>query len=289
MLNKFFKKPLELIIGEQTLQFNSVSDVAFCLEGRTSISSTKLSELFKLSTEELDTQAKKLAEVNKSLFTVLNRIVDEPETIDRSMRELDPNIFSQDQNWREIISALNKQEVEINSIRMTVIMKYMKYLSALEDTIKYISSERQQSKGVPVDDGNKLSDFEATWSLSQLREEVGKATQPESEHEFKRLPKDQKVTVKLPPGLRMDARLASYPCQLAATDDNVQFIDDTGVTILSKGRNIVGRSTKSTVKIDAAQKHVSRSHLQILVSDDHVLQLTDLSSEGTFITSDFLK
>ena len=286
MLDKFFKKPLELKIGDQTLRFNSVTDVAFCLEGRTSISSSKLSELFKLSTEELETQAEKLAEVNKSLFTILNRIVDEPDNIDRSMRELDPQIFSQDQNWRDIIQALNKEQDEINSIRMTVIMKYMKYLSALEVTIGYICEGRKSSNGTPAKEDNKLSDFETTWSLQQLRSVTGAQAQPE--HEFKRLPKDQQVTVKLPPGGRMDARLASYPCQLAATNENVQFIDDTGATILNKGQNIVGRSVKSTVKIDATQKHVSRTHLQILVSDDHVLLLTDLSSEGTFITSDFL-
>jgi len=281
MLNKFFNKPLELKIGDQTLQFNSVSDIAFCMEGRTSVSSAKLSELFKLSTEQLESQAKTLAEINKTLFTILNRVVDDPDNIDRSMRELDPQIFSQDQSWRDIVQALNKEQHEINSIRMTVIMKYMKYLSSLEDTIGYICSERKQSGALIDDNEKKLSDFDATWTLNQLRNEIESESQ--SEHEFKRLPKGKEVPVKLPPGKRLNVRLASYKCQLVATDDNVQFINDTGVTILSKGRNIVGRSTKSTVKIDAAQKEVSRTHLHILICDDNTLQLTDLSSEGTFI------
>ena len=69
----------------------------------------------------------------------------------------------------------------------------------------------------------------------------------------------------------------------------MQFIDNTNATILCKGRNIVGRGSKSTVKIDVAQKKVSRSHLQILICDDHTLLLTDLSSAGTFITTEFLK
>jgi FHA domain-containing protein len=287
MLNKLFKKPLELKIGDQTLQFNSVSDIAFCLEGRTSISSAKLSELFKLSKEELETQAQKLADLNKTMFTILNSIVDEPDNIDRSMRELDTQMFSQDQNWRDIIQSLNKEQGEINTIRVTVIMKYMKYLSALEDTIGYIRSERKKFEGaVASDNENKLNDFEETWSLSQLREEVKQSAQ--AEHDFKRIPKDQTVSVMLPPGKRLDVRLASYPCQLVATDGNVQFINDSGATILNKGSNVVGRSTKSTVKIDAAQKHVSRSHLVIQLSDGNALQLTDHSSEGTFIASDMI-
>ncbi len=38
------------------------------------------------------------------------------------MRELDTQMFSQDQNWRDIIQSLNKEQSEINAIRVTVIM-----------------------------------------------------------------------------------------------------------------------------------------------------------------------
>jgi hypothetical protein len=258
------------------------------MEGRTAVSSAKLSELFKLSTNQLETQAKTIVGINKSLFSILSRAVEEPDSIERSMRELDLAIFSQDQSWRDIIQALNEGNEEFNSIRMTVLTKYMKYLSSLEDTIGYIFSERKQSNGALVDDDEReMRDFGATWTPDQIRSESGVDSQ--TEDEFKRLPKDKEVSVKLPPGGRLDVRLASYKCQLVATDDNVQFIDNTGVTILNKGRNIVGRSAKSTVKVDATQKDVSRTHLHILISDDHTLHLTDLSSEGTFITTEFLK
>ena len=203
------------------------------------------------------------------------------------MRELDPQIFSQDHSWRDIIQALNEGKEEFNSIRMTVLMKYTKYLSSLEDTIGYICSERKQLIGALVDDDEKeMREFGATWAPDQFRSESGVGSQ--TEDEFKRLPKGKKVLVKLPPGGRLDVRLALYKCQLVATDDNVQFIDNTGVTILSKGRNIVGRGAKSTVKVDAPQKGVSRTHLHIFISDDHTLQLTDFSLDGTFITTEFL-
>jgi len=288
MLDKLFKKPLELKIGDQTLQFSSVTDVAFCLEGRTSISSAKLAELFALSAEELDTQAQKLTDLNKTMFKILNSVVDEPEKIDRSMRELDTQMFSQDQNWRDIIQSLNKEQGDIDTIRVTVIMKYMKYLSAVEDTIGYIRAGMKQNE-VAVANGNvnKPNEFEETWSLGHLREEVKSTT--EAETEFKRLPKDTAVSVTLPPGAKMAVRLASYPGQLVATNDKLQYVDDSGTTVLNKGANMVGRSVKSTVKIDAAQKHVSRTHLSILISDGNALQLTDHSSEGTFISSAFIK
>lgn len=290
MLDKLFKKPLELKIGDQTLQFSSVTDVAFCLEGRTSISSAKLTELFALSAEELETQAEKLAGLNKTMFKILNTVVDEPENIDRSMRELDTQMFSQDQNWRDIIQSLNKEQGDIDAIRVTVIMKYMKYLTAVEDTIGYIRAGIKQSEGAVENgngDANKRNEFEETWSLGHLSEEVKSANQAETE--FKRLPKDTAVSVTLPPGEKMAVRLASYPGQLVATNDKVQYVDDSGTTVLNKGANMVGRSVKSTVKIDAAQKHVSRTHFSILISDGNALQLTDHSSEGTFISSAYIK
>ena len=282
MPNKLFIQPLELKIDEQTLRFNSASDIAFSMEGRTAVSSAKLSELFKLSTEQLEEQAKTIAGTKKALISILSRVAEEPDSIDRSLRELDPLIFSQDRNWRQIIQALKEGDEEFNPVRTTVLTKYVKYLYSLEDTIGNICSDRKQSIGAPDDDNE-----DATWMPDQIRSESGGDSQ--TNDEFKRMPYDKEVSVKLPPGERLDVRLASYKCHIIVTNGNVQFIDNTRATILSKGRNIVGRDSKSTVKIDVAQKNVSRTHLQILIGDDQTLLLTDLSSAGTFITTEFLK
>jgi hypothetical protein len=288
VFNKFFIKPLEFKIGEQTLRFNSASDFAFSMDGRTAVSSTKLSELFKLSTEQLETQAETITKINISLYSILTRAVEEPDSINRLLRELDPLTFSQDHSWRDIIHALNENNEEFNSIRTTVLTKYTKYLTSLEDTIGYICSDRKQSIGAQVDDDEKEKrKFGATWTPDQIRSELEVDSQ--TEDEFKRLPKDKKVSVKLLPGERLDIRLASHKCQLVATDDYVQFIDNTGGTTLSKGRNIVGRGAECTVKVDDIQKRVSRTHLHILINDNHTLQLIDHSSAGTSITSEFLK
>ena len=282
MPNNLFIQPLELKIGEQTLRFNSATDIAFSMEGRTAVSSEKLSELLKLSTDQLETQEKAIAGTKKSLISILSRVAEEPDSIDRSIRELDPLIFSQDRNWRHIIQALNKGNEEFNPIRTTVLTKYVKYLYSLEDSIGNICSDRKQSVGAPVDDNEDV-----TWMPDKIRNESRVDSQ--TNDEFKRMPYEKEVSVKLPPGERLNIRLASYKCHIIAKDGNMQFIDNANATILCKGRNIVGRGSKSTVKIDVAQKKVSRSHLQILICDDHTLLLTDLSSAGTFITTEFLK
>ncbi len=284
MLNKIFNKPLELKIGDQTLQFNSVAEIVFCLEGRTSVSSTKLAELLKMPIDQLEEQQKKIEEINKSLLTMLNEIIDKPDNIDRSMRELDTQIFSQDHGWREIIQALNKVEGGINDIRTAVLTKYMKYLSTAEDTVKHICEEKKRYARDLVKDVPE--DLDATWAISQLRKDAKKEIP--TDDNFKQLPKNQKVSVNLSPGEKIDIRLASYPCQLAAMNDSINFIDNNGTTSLMKGQNTIGRSVKCSVQIDPNQRHVSRRHLHVLVTDGHILQLTDTSSEGTFINSDFI-
>ena len=289
MPNNLFTQPLELKIGEHRLRFNSVDDIAFSMEGRTAISSEKLSELFKLSIDQLDAQAKTTSRIKKSLFSIISRTAEEPESIERSIRELDLQIISQDRNWRDIIQALNEGDEEYNTIRTTVLTKYVKYLYSLEDAISYICTERKKSNETKIDENEKEAhESEATLVPDHVFSES--AVNSHIDVDFKRLPYDKELSIKLPPGERMDVRLASYKCQLVATDEDVQFIDNTGTKkTLIKGINIVGRGSKCTVKVDGTQKEISRIHLQIFISDDYTLQLTDTSLAGTFINAKFLK
>ena len=142
MFKNLFTKPLQLKIGDQVLQFNSDSDFAFIMEGRTAVSSEKLTQLFKLSIEELEKQTKMITKTKESLFSIISDAAGDPDSIERSIRELDSMVFSQDHSWRDIIKALNEGDEELNSLRMTVLSKYIKYLSSLESTIDNIYQEK---------------------------------------------------------------------------------------------------------------------------------------------------
>ena len=285
MLDNIFNKPLELKIGDQSLAFTSTAEIAFCLEGRTSVSAKKLAELIKMPINELKQQKEDVNKVNKSLIKVLNNIVDKPDSIKRSMGELDTQMFSQDQSWREIFQAMNNISEEMNDVRVTVITKYLKYLSTVEDTLQYILEEKERYAGELVGEGEQPLDFGATWAVSQLRNDI----KPDisNNDEFKLLPRNKKVLVQLTPGKKIDMRLSSYPCQIIAMNDSISFIDNAGARSLKKGQNTIGRSEKCSLKVDPTQKHVSRRHLHVLVTDNNKLQLTDTSSEGTYINTDF--
>lgn len=286
MLDNLFNKPLELKVSDQTLSFNSTAEISFSLEGRTSVSAKKLSEYLKLPINELKEQREEVIKANKSLIKLLNEAVDKPDNIKRSLQELDTQMFSQDQSWRDIFQSINSISDDMNNVRVVVITKYMKYLSTVEETVQYILDEKERIAGNLVAEPQEQPlDFGATWAVSQLRNDI----KPDilENGEFKLLPRNKKVVVNLTPGKKIDIRLSSYPCQIIAMNDSISFIDNSGARSLNKGQNTIGRSEKCSLKIDPTQKHVSRRHLHVLVADNNKLQLTDTSSEGTYINTEF--
>ena len=135
MLNKFFSKPIELTIGEQDLKFNSLADFEFSLAGRTSVPSKKITGMVKFSLDELKKEARTIKEIEKRFVSILSKSIEEPESIDRALREMDPQIFSQDHCWRTIISALHDGDEELNEFRRVALVKYMQYLSSRQEII----------------------------------------------------------------------------------------------------------------------------------------------------------
>jgi len=285
MLKKLFSRPLKLNIGDNILQISSADDFAFIIGGRTAVSTAKLSELFKQTRKQLEEQAEKISKVKRSLDKIIVNTAEDPDSINRSLRELEPTIFSQDHSWREIIKALNEGEEELNALRNIAVANYMKYLSSLEETIGHICHEKESSEK-HSSAGEKKINLGATWASSGVLDEPEISTT--GEDRLKRLPKEKVVRVKLQNGGYMEVRLATYECRLVAKDNTVQFIDHAGKTTLDKGRHIIGRSSKSSIKIDPSQKYVSREHLQIVVRDELLLELTDLSSVGTYISDEYL-
>ena len=76
-----FSQVLELKINEQKLLFYSASELGFSMEGRTAVSSAKLSELFKLSQQELLSLEETVGKTKAALMAILSRAAEDPEGI----------------------------------------------------------------------------------------------------------------------------------------------------------------------------------------------------------------
>lgn len=282
MLNKFFSKPVELNIGDQTMRFCSIPDFEFCLGGRTSVPSKKITELVKQSTKKLKNEAITIKDIEKRFVSILSRSIENPDSINQALRELDPSIFSQDHSWRSIIAALNDGGDELNPFRRVALVKYMQYLAARQEIIKYLYSEKQNmANGAKADEAAEGQDkLSGTLVLeSTLFEPIKDG----KDDEFERMPKGEVISIKLAPGKDINIRLSKHRCKISGKN-GIVFIDQAGKQHpLSKGRNVVGRDSTSNVKIDSSLRDVSRLHLLIENVGDNTLRLTDMSSHGTFM------
>lgn len=298
MLNKFFSKPLELQVGEHSLKFSSVADFEFAVAGRISVPSKKITELVKFSPDQLQKEARTIKEIEKKFVGILSKSIEDTNSINRAIRELDPLIFSQDHSWRDIISALNEGEDEFNSFRRVALVKYMQYLSSRQEIIKYLYSEKKRMMNEPVTDALKEvtssheDEFRETLMLENTIFEPVASSERNSSNadaDFQRMPKGEAVTITLSPDAEMNVMLSKHKCSLRAKD-GIQFTDHTGKSYtLAKGRNIIGRDTISTVILDPSLRDISRLHLVIENIDNSSLQLTDLSSHGSFIPIKFMQ
>ncbi len=290
MLDKFFSKPVELVIGDQTLHFHTLVDFEFALNGRTSVPASKISDLVKFTMKELKKEAHTIKEVEKRFVGILSKSIEDPEGIGRALRELDPIIFSNDHGWREVINALNNSDDDINEFRRLAIVKYMQYLSSRQEIIKYLYSEKNKISPEPVQDDSSDQEMMKTTVIldsTVIGMPVGKGD--DGEDGMARMPKGEAVTINLMPGKEIDIILSKHQCKLKG-GDQIEFIDQNGGKhVLQEGRNVVGRDAVSTIHMEQGLRDVSRLHLVIEKHGANQVSLTDLSSHGTYIPIKYIK
>lgn len=291
MLNKFFAKPVEITVGEQLLKFSSLADFEFGLAGRTSVPSKKITGMVKFSIEELKKEAKTIKEIEKQFVSMLSKSIEDPESINRALREMDAQIFSQDHGWRSIIAALHSGDEELNEFRRVALVKYMQYLSSRQEIIKYLYSEKKKHvKSTASSSSSEAgTDFKDTLVLENtVFEPIGGS---ENSAEMEKMPKGENVTIKMKPGRKIDVLISKHPCKIVYEDDSSsKFIDEAGRSYtLKPGKNMIGRDSKSDIMLDPNLRDVSRTHLVIEADDTNTLYLTDLSAHGTYLPVKYLE
>lgn len=288
MLNKIFSSrplpALELCVAEQTVHFLSIADFEFALGGRIAVPSGKIQRLVQCSMQELRAEARTIKEVEKRFVDILSRSIEDPKSINRSLREMDPLIFSQDHNWREIISSLNEMGDEFDAYRRVALVKYMQYLAARQDIIKHLYSEKKR-----YSTSNSDKESEGELKDTVILDGTLVAAPSDENDDYERLPKGESIRIFLADGQEMEVLLSRHKCKVH-NQDGFEFQDDKGrMHKLGSGRTIIGRDALSNIVLDPTWRDVSRKHLVIEVHDKNQLLFTDMSSHGTYINSEYLE
>ena len=276
MLTNILSKPVEVVIGEQTLKFNSLSDFEFSLAGRTSMPTEKLKKVVKLPLGDLKKEYKKIKVIEKELVSILSESMSQPGSINRALREIDLKIFSQDHSWRAIISALHTGNEELNDFRHIGIAKYLQYLSSIQELLQELYSEKKKEILASTPSGASNINHQ---NLKQKPKSV----------EMERLSKGENIAVHVNAGEQIDLLLSNHKCMIVGGEKNIKFVDESGNFYdLKNGKNIIGRGSSSDIVMSEKLRDISRMHMVIEEADTNTLYLTDLSSHGTYIPAKYL-
>lgn len=288
MLNRIFSRPaaaLDLHVAGQDLSFTGIDEFDFALSGRTAVPAAKIQRLIQCSSQELRAEARTIKDIEKHFVDILSRSIEDPTTLNDSLRELDPLIFSQDHHWREIVMAVNECGDEYNAYRRVALVKYMQYLAARQDIIKYLYSEkkRQQNRGGDSElAGERLKDT-LILEAGDPSASDPTAAGANGDATYERLPKGESLTVRLAPGESVDILLSRHRCRLS-NHDGLEFTDDRGRNhALSGKRTLVGRDADCAIVLDPTWRDVSRRHLLIETINQGAIRFTDMSAHGTYI------
>ena len=291
MLYKTLSQPVELQIKKQSIRFNSIEEFEFALNGRTSIPAKKISEIVYLSVEQIKDEDITIKNVESYFVSIIADSMQNPTSIDRALQETEPLVFSQDHGWRDIIAALNKRDEPLLEFKHLAIVKYLQYLTARQDLINYMYSEKTKLPSATITDSltiesdiytDTATDLNSS-ALNMVRAFHGQKLNKNME----RLPKGEKKIVRLEPDKHIDMAISKYKCKLI-NKGMIYFVDqDNNEFPLNTGKNIIGRDTICNIMLDKFLRDISRVHLVIVKKDNNLLELTDLSSHGTFIPSEY--
>ncbi len=276
MLTNILSKPIEFAIGEHTYKFSSLADFEFSLAGRTSLPIEKFKRIMKLSLGELKKEYKKIKVVEKELVSMLSVSISQPGSIDRSLREIDINVFSQDHGWRTVISALHNGNSELNDFRHIAVVKYLQYLSSIQEVLKEFYGEKKKEILKSSPSRSKSTKDQNSKDLS-------------IQHEMERLSKGENVAIHVNEGDEIALLLSNHRCSIIGEESSIKFVDESGRHYqLKDGKNIIGRGSNSDIVMSKNLRDISRMHVVIEGSERNMLYLTDLSSHGTFVPAKYV-
>ena len=290
MFRRTSPRALTLEVEDQVLTFPTLGEFQFALASRTEVTTAKISSLVRVSDEALDDEAQAIKKVEKHLVEMMTANVEDQDALAHALQGLDIKLFSQDHQWRSIMSALRGQTSAYDDYKKLALVKYMQYLSARQEIVKSIYAERQQRTRIqPFTDKPDMpapdQPFRDTVGF-ELAATNGEKSQREG---FTRLPKGEVVAIGLQAGQELALSLAGHGFRLLEGSPSRLVGENGDQHILQQGKNLVGRELGNHIVVDGSYRDVSRKHLLIDLSEPRTARLTDVSSHGTFVRADALE
>jgi FHA domain-containing protein len=276
MLKKLLTKPVELTIDGKAITFKSIDDFKFALDARSAVPLEKVTEALKSTPSELDLESNAIVIAIEQITELLDQTSESGE-ITQSLKAINPVIFSNDNDWRDIFFALKKDHSANSSkYKQLALTAYLQYLSNRQEMIQIIKAKSEQDnelKGkseAPEFRTGEL-DIDDNFDSKVLAKELGMNNMPTAEY----------VVLEINAGEEIALLLANYQCKLIVKE-GIKFVDHENIEHpIMIGMNKIGRGRECKVRFTDTTQRISRLHLIIINHDNKKLELTDLSTYGT--------
>jgi hypothetical protein len=277
MLQKIFTKPVELNIDGKVITFKTMDDFGFAMSTRTLIPQERISEAIHATHGELDLESNAMLVAIEQISELINQSSESGE-VTQSLKAINPVIFSNDNNWRDIFFALKKnRSAESSKYKLIALTAYLQYLTNRHDMVQSIKArldnrhdQKENYEAAEFKTGEL--DLDDNFDSKILAKELGMTNMPTAEY----------VVFELKEGDEIALLLANYQCKLILKD-GVKFIDNINVEHpMIIGLNKIGRGRECNVRFTDTMQRISRLHLMIINHDNKKVELTDLSTYGTY-------
>lgn len=277
----FGKAVLELDMHGVHVRFGSVEEFEFALAGRSGIPADKLSRLVNMKDADLLREAEGIRKLEKRFSEILAHALRTGSKLGPILQALDMSLVSQDNDWRTVIDALNlTNDDKFEDHKRVALVKYMQYLQARQDVIRTLYSQRKANREEAAPQTKSPEDKVRETLIFDLS---GDAPEGNPSDEMRRLPKGEPVSFNVSASTPLRVKLVKHECVITV-DNGLVFIDDTDNSLpLTDGRYAIGRDSECEIPLNPEYRDISRKHLIVDVVGQQQVQLTDVSSLGSFV------
>jgi FHA domain-containing protein len=278
MLKKLLTKPVELNIDGKVITFKSMDDFEFAMSSRTTIPQERIIEAINAASGELDLELNSMIVAIENISELINQASEQGE-VTQKLKAINSVIFSNDNNWRDIFFALKKdRSAESSNYKLIALTAYLQYLTNRQEMLQSIkvrleNSQNQKENAEAAEFRTGELEIDNKFDSKVLAKELGMTNMPTAEY----------VVFELTTGDEIALLLANYNCKLILKDGSIKFVDNENVEYpMIIGLNKIGRGRECNVRFTDTMQRLSRLHLIIINHDNKKLELSDLSTYGTY-------
>ena len=262
------RPPLRIAVGHSTLVFYSLKDFSFAVDGRTSVPSSRLRWLMERPHTGLCRELARLKRHRRALLTLLATTIGTDPRADLALESVSVDMVSSDHHWHFIFRNLQKCDAKFAAHKRAALIRYTQYVDArLSLTETTLRARVKTHHCAHNKDRTRLDTLAA----------------PVRRPYMVRLPMGLPIRLHALPRYAVRFHMAAHRFSLVNDDGWLLYDEMNRYYALDDEAHVIGRGYTSDIRLNCRFTTVSRNHLIARPISDHVIELTDLSTAGTFV------